>query len=120
MENNLNKMLESMSYMDSYENFYHGYMLGIFQGFLRGQYIVKSNREAGKGRFDVLIESVDRKVGYIFELKIAENESEMEEESLEAKKQMKEKEYYKELQLDKVENIHEYALVFCGKKCIVR
>ncbi len=120
MENNLNKMLESISYMDNYENFYHGYMLGIFQGFLRGQYIVKSNREAGLGRFDVLIESVDRTVGYIFEFKITENESEMEEESLEAKKQMKEKEYYKELQLDKVENIHEYALVFCGKKCIVR
>ncbi len=120
MENNLNKMLESISYMDNYENFYHGYMLGIFQGFLRGEYIVKSNREAGKGRFDVLIESVDRKIGYIFEFKIADNENEMEEKSLEAKKQMKEKEYYKELQLDKVENIHEYALVFWGKKCIVR
>ncbi len=120
MENNLNKMLESISYMDNYENFYHGYMLGIFQGFLREKYIVKSNREAGKGRFDVLIESVDRTVGYIFEFKIADNESEMENMASLAKNQMKEKEYYKELQLDKVSNIHEYALVFCGKKCIVR
>ena len=34
--------------------------------------------------------------------------------------QMKEKEYYKELELDKVQNIKEYAVVFCGKKCIVR
>ncbi len=121
MENNLNKMLESMSYMDTYENFYHGYMLGIFKDFLRGRkYIAKSNRKSGLGRFDVLIESVDRKRGYIFEFKIADNESDMENMAMEAKEQMKEKEYYKELQLDKVENIKEYALVFCGKKCIVR
>ncbi len=120
MENNLNKMLESISYMDTYENFYHGYMLGIFQNFLLNDYIVKSNREGGLGRFDVLIEKKDRSFGCIFEFKIVESETEMEEESLKAKKQMKEKEYYKELQLDKVENIKEYALVFCGKKCIVR
>ncbi len=34
--------------------------------------------------------------------------------------QMKEKGYYKELELDKVQSIKEYAVVFCGKKCIVR
>ena len=120
MEKSLNKMLESVSYMDSYENFYHGYMLGIFQGFLKKEYIVKSNREAGLGRFDVLIESVDRTIGYIFEFKISDNDSEMENLASLAKNQMKEKEYFKELQLDKVQNIHEYALVFYEKKCVVR
>ncbi len=120
MEKSLNKMLESMSYMVTCDNFYHGYMLGIFQGFLRGQYIVKSNREGGLGRFDVLIEKKDRNFGCIFEFKIAEKESEMENLASLAKKQMKEKEYYKELQLDKVENIKEYALVFYEKKCVVR
>ena len=34
--------------------------------------------------------------------------------------QMKEKEYYKKLKLDNVQDIKEYAVVFCGKKCIVR
>ncbi len=120
MENNLNKMLESISYMDTYENFYHGYMLGIFQNFLLNDYIVKSNREGGLGRFDVLIEKKDRSFGCVFEFKIVESESEMENMASLANNQMKEKEYYKELQLDKVSNIHEYALVFCGKKCIVR
>ena len=33
---------------------------------------------------------------------------------------MREKEYYQELVLDKVENIHEYAIIFKGKKAIVR
>ncbi len=120
MENSLNKMLKYILYMDVEENFYHGYMLGIFQGFLRGQYIVKSNREAGLGNFDVLIESIDRTFGCIMEFKISEKESEMENLAKKAKKQMKEKEYYKELQLEKIENIKEYALIFCGKKCIVR
>jgi len=37
-----------------------------------------------------------------------------------AKKQMKDKEYYQELILDKVENIYEFVIVFKNKKCIVR
>ncbi len=120
MENYLNDLLQSISYHDELENFYHGYMLGLFSGFLKQNYIIKSNREAGLGRYDVLIEKEDRSFGCIFEFKIAESENEMEKLASIAKEQMKEKEYYKELELDKVQNIKEYAVVFCGKKCIVR
>ena len=49
IENILNETLNHMSFYDSQENFYHGYMLGIFVGFLNNKYIVKSNREAGRG-----------------------------------------------------------------------
>ena len=65
-----------------------------------------------------MIASFDRKIGYIFELKITKTD--MENTAKKALKQMKEKEYYKELELEKVENIYEYAIVFKGKKCIVR
>ena len=106
--------------MDLHENFYHGYMLGLFESFLRVNYIVKSNREAGSGRFDVLIEKPDRSMGCIFEFKVIEKAREMEIIAENARKQMKEKEYYKELELDQVTNIKEYAIVFSGKKCIVR
>ena len=44
----------------------------------------------------------------------------MENEAKRALMQMKVKEYYKELELEKVENIYEYAIIFKGKKCIVR
>ena len=71
VEEILNKLLVSLSFYDTKENFYHGYVLGIFSGFLTESYIVKSNREAGSGKFDVMIASFDRKIGYIFELKIA-------------------------------------------------
>ena len=44
----------------------------------------------------------------------------MEESAKKALSQMKEKEYYQELVLDKVETIHKYAIIFKGKKVIVR
>lgn len=118
MEKTLNKILPSMSFMDSTESFYHGYVLGLFSLLLDENYIVKSNREAGSGRFDLMIESVDRKLGIIIEFKITKEDMEL--EAVNAINQMKNKEYYKELVLDKVDNIYEYAIVFKGKNAIVR
>lgn len=47
----LDDILErSISYYDNYENFYHGFLVGLFS-----YEKVESNREAGKGRFDLAI-----------------------------------------------------------------
>ena len=119
IEENLNKILQHISFTDTKENFYHGYMLGLFVEFLRDDYIVKSNREAGQGRFDIMIESVDRKIGFIIEFKIANDDENIEKKAKEGYEQIKEKEYYKELVLDKVENIKNYSIAFQGKKCKV-
>ena len=118
IEKILNEALQSMSFMDEHENFYHGYMLGLFVNFLTGEYIVKSNREAGEGRFDIMIESVDRKVGIVIEFKLAREENLL-EKAEEGKRQIKEKKYYKELELDRVENILTYCIAFRGKLCKV-
>ena len=120
MEMYLCRLLESTSFYDTKENFYHGYMISLFGVFLTPEFIVKSNREAGLGRYDVMIERDDRSFGCIFEFKVASKESEMEKLASAALSQMKEKEYYKELELDKVKKRQEYVVVFCGKKCIVR
>lgn len=119
IEKVLNTLLPSLSFYDTKENFYHGYMLGLFSLFILENANIKSNRESGCGRFDVMIETYDKKNGYIFEFKIATNED-MEKVANTAKKQMKDKEYYQELILDKVENIYEFVIVFKNKKCIVR
>ncbi len=95
-------------------------MLGIFGGFLNNNFIVKSNREGGNGRFDLMIEAVDKSVGIIIELKICEKETEIEKKVMEAQKQMKEKEYYKELELEKIKNIKEIVIVFYKKSAVVR
>ena len=119
IEKILNETLNHMSFYDSQENFYHGYMLGLFVGFLNRKYIVKSNREAGRGRFDIMIESVDRKIGIIVEFKVAGENEDLEEKAKIGKEQLVDKEYYKELELDRVENILTYAVAFKGKECKV-
>ena len=121
IENYLNQKLLSVSYYDNYESFYHGYSLGLFSILLTSNnFIVKSNRETGLGRSDVLIEKADKSVGVVVEFKLAENESDMETQASEGVKQIKTKEYYKELVLDGVKDIKEIVIVFHGKKAIVR
>ena len=115
----LNKILPSMSFMDETESFYHGFIFGLFTSFINNKFIIKSNREAGDGRFDLMIESEDRENGYIIEFKITKNED-IESVATKAIEQMRSKEYYKELELDKVKNIYEFAIVFKGKNAIVR
>ncbi len=119
MEKFINMSLNTTSYYDEVEAFYHIYMIGLFGGFLNKNYIVKSNREAGLGRFDLMIEKTDRTLGIIIELKVSDEDN-MENKAQEGITQMKEKEYYKELILDKVTNIKEIVIVFHGKKAIVR
>ena len=119
IEEILNSALNNMSFVDSNESFYHGYVLGLFVNFLNVDYIVKSNREGGHGRFDIMIEKSDRSLGIILELKLAKDDEDLEKKAELGKLQIKEKEYYKELELDKVENILTYAVAFKGKKCKV-
>lgn len=82
--------------------------------------MIKSNRETGLGRCDVYIRKIDNSIGFILEFKLASSVSEMEEMAMIAIKQMKEKEYYKELIDEGVKEIREIAMVFCDKKIIVR
>ena len=71
------------------ENFYHAFVLGMLVG-LKDSYYVKSNRESGYGRYDIMLEPRDKNGNsFIMEFKVLENE---EEETIEnAKKQIEEK-----------------------------
>ncbi|MBP3921124.1 MAG: AAA family ATPase [Bacilli bacterium] len=118
IEKILNKNLTNLSFYDTKENFYHGFVLGMFNTFFNDKYIIKSNREAGCGRFDIMIRDINNNLGIIIEFKIADNNMEM--VANKAIEQMKNKEYYQKLLLDKVKIVYEYAIVFKGKECIVR
>ena len=67
-----------------------------------------------------MIRKIDNSVGYVIEFKLASAEEEMETSAKDAINQMKDKEYYKGLELEGVNNIKEIAMVFHGKKVIVR
>ena len=119
IEKILNKLLQKMSFYDTYENFYHGYMLGLFVQFLNTDYIIKSNREAGSGRFDISIVKKKRDLGIIIEFKVAKTEEELELKAQEAKEQIEKREYDEELRIEEVQNIIKYGIAFCNKKCKV-
>lgn len=93
-----NIMLNSVSCFDfnsnSKESHYHVFILGMLLG-LRRRYYIHSNREGGRGRYDLVVEPMDkRKNGLVIEFKVAKEKEELEKASEEALAQIEEKRYY--------------------------
>ena len=114
-------LAESISFMDSAENFYHGFMLGVLSR-LDG-YRVKSNRESGHGRSDLALYSVNGREynAVIFEFKPAKRVDMLPAASKDALKQIDDNDYA--AYWDKEEgykNILKYGIGFCGKRCEVK
>ena len=69
-------LMETISFNDVYESFYHGFLAGILSG-VKG-YMVKSDRESGHGRSDLFIMPVSRrKPAYVIEFKIVNRAPQM-------------------------------------------
>ena len=82
------------------ERFYHGFVLGMIMN-LSNTYRIRSNRESGYGRYDVMMIPLDKneKV-FIFEFKVLdsdENEITLEDTLANAHIQIDEKQYEAEL-----------------------
>lgn len=104
-----NIMLNSVSCFDfnsnSKESHYHVFILGMLLG-LRRRYYIHSNREGGRGRYDLVVEPMDkRKNGLVIEFKVAKEKEELEKASEEALAQIEEKRYYEGLRDRGVEKI---------------
>ena len=116
----LNKLLrETISFNDAYENFYHGFVVGVLSNM--HDHIVKSNRETGDGRSDVFIKSpsiFDPAV--IIELKVCDSPKDIFKMCDEALKQIEEKKYEEELKQEGYENIIKYGISFYRKDCIIK
>ena len=119
-EDLLNEQLQSsISFMDSAEMFYHGFLLGILGAM--PHYQIRSNRESGKGRYDIALEPVSyRKPVIIMELKRATRFSEMEVKCQEALHQIEIMQYDAEYVEKGYPNIMKYGICFCGKDCMIR
>ena len=119
IQNTLNRMLPSISYMDTSESFYHGYLLGLFSEFLNNKrFIVRSNRESGLGRFDLMIKATDNSVGMIIELKVGDKK--LDAIALKALEQINSKKYEEELKDSGITNIYRYAIAISSKECSVK
>ena len=110
---------ESISYYDGKELYYHGFLSGLLSGF-RG-YTVKSNRESGLGRPDILIlERRRHKLAVIIEIKVAERFADMETKCDEALQQIEDRNYEAELVNDCYQKIIKCGVAFYQKSCRVK
>ncbi len=93
---------------------------------LADRYRVKSNRESGYGRYDVIIEPISKnEKAFIFEFKVFDKDNDeetLEDTAANALAQIEEKKYDTELIADGIapEKIRKYGLAFEGKKCLIK
>ena len=113
------QLFHTISYYDYAENFYHGFMAGLLVNI--GGYLVRSNRESGNGRPDIVMtESKFRGRAMILELKISDTIKDMEKKCEEALAQIEEQKYESSLEEDCFQPILKYAICFFKKRCMVK
>ena len=108
------------------ENFFHGFVLGLMVDQTEN-YIITSNRESGYGRYDIMLEPIDKTnekyPGIVIEFKVINprKESSLEETVAAALKQIEDKNYDAEIikRGVKEENIHHYGFAFRGKEVLI-
>jgi len=120
-QDELSKLLsESISYMDSTESSYHGFMIGALARL--GGYMMTSNRESGDGRSDLVLYRINGKDSraIIFEFKIADKFDKLSVACENALKQIEDKKYAATWDREGYKNIIKYGIGFYGKRCEVK
>lgn len=124
--------LQTFSYFDTGdrasgaepERFYHGFVLGLLVD-LQDRYYVKSNRESGFGRYDVMLEpkhpGQENAVILEFKARSTRKEKSLEETAQSALEQIRQRKYREELKTKgiKEEQIKEYGFAFEGKTVLI-
>jgi hypothetical protein len=102
------------------ETFYHGLMIGLLAS-LEPDYEVRSNRESGDGRPDVLIKPrYPGKPGVVLEVKMArQGQKTLEAAVCEGLKQLATHDYAAELRAAGVQKIRQMVVGFDGKRVMV-
>ena len=108
------------------EKFYHGFILGLLVDNAKN-YVLKSNRESGFGRYDVVLEPKNKSdIAVIMEFKVYDKEYDKENDLSEtadhALAQIEERQYAADLLAQGIpeDNISKYGFAFQGKKCLIK
>lgn len=113
------QLIRTISFYDSAENFYHGFLTGILSQ--SENYLVKSNRESGNGRSDIMVKSPSlRGRAFIVEAKVSDSVDDLESDAEKALKQIYDKRYMEELRMEGYRKIDCYGVSFFRKDCEVR
>jgi hypothetical protein len=116
--------LRVLSYQDGDgrkpEKLYHGFVLGLLVH-LEGAYDVRSNRESGRGRADVLIRPRQTgQPGVVMEFKVRKPRESTEQALRKAAEQVRDRKYAEEVRVAGASPVYEYAMVFDGKQAWVQ
>ncbi len=124
VEDSLNQLLgKTISVLDpkgddrDKEKFYHAFLAGLLVG--NGEWAVLSNREAGHGFADIMVETDDLNSGLIIELKITRNLSELDQACQLAMSQIHDREYDMYFRDEGRNDITAYGIAFYKKRCRV-
>ena len=113
------QLFRTISFYDSAENFYHGFLTGILSQ--SENYLVKSNRESGNGRSDIMVKSPSlRGRSFIVEVKVSDSIDDLEKDAEKALQQIYDKRYMEELRAEGYRKIDCYGISFFRKDCEVR
>ena len=117
-------MVTTMSYYDpgkgEPEKLYHGFILGLLVH-LENQYDIRSNREAGFGRADMLMRpKTQGRPGVVIEFKVLDEDETVDDVLKEAAIQVRDRQYAVELVAAGATPVYEYVMVFDGKKAWVK
>ena len=115
----VNRWLQrSISYHDGYENFYHGFLVGLLE--YNDDYLVESNREAGTGRSDIIVKNVVyHNKAVIIEIKSVRDDETLVEKCEEAHRQIDDMQYELNLRNEGYKEIIKLGIAFKGKRCLV-
>ncbi len=116
-------VIKSMSFFDTAaepEKVYHAFVMGLFI-WLSPRYEIKSNRESGYGRYDIMLIPRDKnKLGFVIEFKTVRKKETLETAIKSALDQIEEKKYETELVERGIQNIKKLAVVFSGKDVYIK
>jgi hypothetical protein len=117
-------VINAMSFFDTAaepEKVYHAFVMGLLL-WITPEYEVKSNRESGYGRYDIMIipQQDTGKLGFIIEFKKTRKKETLKSAAGSALAQIEEKKYETELIARGIKNYKKLAIVFQGKEVVIK
>ncbi|MCL1792010.1 MAG: ATP-binding protein [Peptococcaceae bacterium] len=114
-----NQLRTTISYFDNYEYYYHGFLIGLLLG-CGSIWSIKSNRESGSGRSDLLIVTNDGSMGLVIEIKHARKQEDIHVLTQDALDQIKNRSYEDAFMGEGIQRLRSYGITFWKKTCEVK
>ncbi len=113
------QLMDTISFYDYKEDYYHGFVAGLLKH--NGKYLIKSNRESGLGRYDLVLKTKRIRKGraIILEFKITDNINGLEKGCIDALEQIEKLHYDNDVIEEGYTDILKYGLCFYKKECMV-